>query len=296
MKTLAILASLFLLLTLAALACAAPPPTPIPTATPDIPATVTARVAAIPTATAYPTSTPYPTATPRPTVTPYPTATPRPTYTPYPTPTAVPTATPYPTNTPYPTATPRPTYTPYPTPTPTPAPTPTATPWPTATPEPQVPWTTQRPRNFFSIEMPTDWRKSTDDTSKLDGDVDLTVVNFDDPGNKASVRVVSYYSSYGWRTGYTLDESAQEDLEVIRDSGANFQLLSLQSVSATVKRSQYQYDGTDDYCDIAGQGLHILLPEYIFAVTVEVCAPWAWKYDDDFVDRMLDSFSYPGKR
>ena len=124
---------LFLALPLLAavlMACAAPPPTPVPTATPDIPATVTAQVAAVPTATAYPTNTPFPTATPRPTVTPYPTNTPRPTYTPYPTSTPVPTATPYPTNTPYPTATPRPTYSPRPTYTPRPTPRPTATPLP----------------------------------------------------------------------------------------------------------------------------------------------------------------------
>ena len=122
--------ALVLLTFAAALACAPPPPTPIPTATPDIPATVTAQVAAVPTATAYPTNTPHPTVTPRPTVTPDPTNTPRPTYTLYPTPTAVPTAPPYPTNTPYPTVTPRPTYSPRPTYTPLPTLLPTATPLP----------------------------------------------------------------------------------------------------------------------------------------------------------------------
>lgn len=102
----------------------APPPTPIsiasaaaatatlaPTATatlapsPDVPATVAARL----TVSAL-TATPRPTAVPTaaPTVTPRPTATPRPTYTPRPT------ATPRPTNTPRPTAT----QTPRPTPTP----------------------------------------------------------------------------------------------------------------------------------------------------------------------------------
>ena len=130
-----ILASvLALLMGALALACAAPVPTPIPTptplptATPDIPATVAARVAAIPTATPYPTATPWPTATPRPTVTPYPTATPQPTHTPYPTATVLPTSTPYPTPTarptptPYPRATWYPANTPYPTPTATPLP------------------------------------------------------------------------------------------------------------------------------------------------------------------------------
>lgn len=169
-------------------------------------------------------------------------------------------------------------------------------PWPTATPEPQVQWTTQRPRNFFSIETPADWRKSVDESSRLDDGVDFTAIGFDSPDNRASVAVVAYYSIYGWQTGYTLDESTQDDLEVIRDVVTNFQLLSLQSVSATEKRSQYRYGDDDDYCDIEGRALHILLPEYTFMVAVEVCAPWVWKYDDDFMDRVFDSFSYPGKR
>ena len=126
-------------------ACTAPPEP-----TPDLRATVTARVTArlaeIPTATPEPTSTPYLTFTPYPTPTPTPTATPYPTATltltsaPRPTATARPTSTPYPTNTPEPTATPTPrptaTPTPWPTATPTPSPTATPTPRPTATPTP----------------------------------------------------------------------------------------------------------------------------------------------------------------
>ena len=112
-----------LILALTAIACAPAAP---PMATPDIPATVTARMAAIPTATPYPTFTPYPAPTTVSTATPYPTPTPMPTATPYPTPTALPTYTPYPT----PTPTPRPTSTPWP----------TATPRPTPTPIPTVKW------------------------------------------------------------------------------------------------------------------------------------------------------------
>ena len=122
------------IVSLTTLACAQPAPMP----TPNIPATVEARLSQVPTATPYPTATPRPTLTPyptppaRPTATAYPTATPRPTYTLYPTPTPLPTYTPYPTATPYPT------YTPYPKPTPTPRPTvaPTPKPRPTATPRP----------------------------------------------------------------------------------------------------------------------------------------------------------------
>ncbi len=122
-------------------ACTAPEPTP------DLPATVTARVTArlaeISTATAEPTSTTYPTFTPSPT--PTPTPTPVPTETPYPTATPSPTFTPQPTATPRPTSTPYPTITPKPTATPTPQPTATPTPRPTATPIPS-PTATPTPR------------------------------------------------------------------------------------------------------------------------------------------------------
>ena len=139
MKILIILA--VAILSLAAFACAQPSPT----VTPDIPATVTARLSQTPTVTPRPTYTRYPTGTPRPTYTRYPTATPYPTGTPRPTYTRYPTATPYPTGTPRPTYTRYPTATPYPTGTPRPTqtpliryikvtPSPTATPLPTPTP------------------------------------------------------------------------------------------------------------------------------------------------------------------
>ena len=272
-----------LLLLAAALACAAPPPTPIPTATPDIPATVTAQVAAIPTATAYPTNTPYPTATPRPTVTPYPTATPRPTYTLYPTPTAVPTATPYPTSTPYPTATSYPTYTPYPTPTPTPTPTPR----PTATPVPPIQWRTQRPRSYYSIDVPADWQKSFDDE-----DTDSSYVVFRSPSSRtASVAVFYAFSEYGWVDGTTVDDVALGNLNATDDE-PGFRILSLWSVSSTVKRSSYRYNGQAGHCDISGYGLHILLPQRNFFVRIEICDNSRRKYDDAFVDRMFNSFTY----
>ncbi len=217
MKTLLNTVPLLLLLALAALACAAPPPTPIPTvtpiptATPDIPATVTARVAAIPTPTAYPTNTPYPTATPRPTVTPHPTHTPRPTYTPYPTPTTVPTATPYPTYTPYPT----PTLTPAPTPTPTPRP--TATPWPTPTPVPSVWYRTYRNSDYrFEVQVPVDWISETTYESGYN------TYDFRDPGWDANGFV--YVNFDGGQLSIPVSTSAQIWLEIMQD-GDYYELL-----------------------------------------------------------------------
>jgi hypothetical protein len=77
-------------------ACESEPAVP----TPNIDATVEAKVgvalAKVPTVTPIPTATPVPTPTPIPTATPMPTPTPIPTATPVPTPTPIPTATPVP--------------------------------------------------------------------------------------------------------------------------------------------------------------------------------------------------------
>ena len=123
---------LAVVMVVATAACATAPPVP----TPNIDATVEARVKQE--AAAQPTSLP-PTATPNldatveakvlATIKAQPAATPYPTYTPFPTYTALP----KPTSTPSPTATPIPTLTPIPTP--TPAPTATTIPMPTPTPE-----------------------------------------------------------------------------------------------------------------------------------------------------------------
>ena len=115
MKPLVVLA---VLIGIFVLACSTATPTP------NIDATIEARIGQI--LTKVPTETPMPTPTPVPTATPAPT--PVLTATPVPTATLVPTATPAPT--PVPTATPIPTATPAPTPTPVPVP----TPYPTETP------------------------------------------------------------------------------------------------------------------------------------------------------------------
>ena len=292
-----------------ALACAAPAPTPIPTptlvptATPDIPATVTARVDALPTATAYPTLTPYPALTRVPTTTPYPTGTPRPTLTPQPTPTAWPTYTPYPTPTalptytPYPTPTPRPTYTPYPTPTsiptptPTPAPTPTPTPRPTATPRPTptpIPWITHWPRSQYQIQLPADWVKSVDQDSS-DGDV--SGVLFRAPDRKASIYVFSSFAREGWCSGVTVKEIARIGVS-IRDDEPGFRIISISKVSSRVARSRYRYSGGYRYCDINGHGLHIFIPNYFLFVLIEVCDNAVGKYDTAFVERVFEGFTY----
>ena len=279
MKILTLVLSLGLLL--AALACAAPVPTPIPTptpvptATPDIPATVTARLAAIPTATPYPTLTPWPTATPRPT------------HTPYPTPTTVPTATPYPTSTPYPTPTALPTYTPYPTATPdiryqvvTPTPEPTR--------GPLTDWQKHSPRTFYSISLPSEFVKGAD-------------VPFD---NIHSWGVVVYGASE-YLVTVAIDDfpnaALREDLVGMASltflgksaySGYYIDVLSFAEISPTVLRGSYRMTGNTGYCDMRVDALFVRGDEHTYRVAVAVCESIRWKYGEDFPDRVLNSFTY----
>lgn len=105
------------LFALLAVACASEQPSTPPPA-PDIEATVTAMVEALPTKAPPSTLAALPTYTPPPPATPYPTPEPLPTYTPQPTLESLPTHTPYPTPEPQPTLVPLPTYTPQPAPAP----------------------------------------------------------------------------------------------------------------------------------------------------------------------------------
>ena len=276
----------------AAMACAQP----IPTATPNIPATVEARLSQVPTATPYPTATPrptltpYPTPTARPTATAYPTATPRPTYTLYPTPTPLPTYTPYPTATAYPT------YTPYPTPTPTPRPTatprPTPTPRPSPTPTPFA-WRSHSPFPYYSITLPADWRKQVQESEPAgSANISGNYTLFQSADIKADVTIYTFFARDGWPSGFGISEMA--DIQLDRDE-PGFQIISLTSVSSTTKRSQYRYEGTGEGCDVEGQALHILVSRYSFEVLVEVCRSWVRKYDDAFVNRVLESFTYSAR-
>ena len=265
MKILTFVLSLGLLL--AALACAAPVPTPIPTptpvptATPDIPATVMARVAALPTATPYPTLTPWPTATPRPTLTPYPTGTPRPTHTPYPTPTALPTYTPYPTATPYPTYTPYPTPTPTPAPTPTPTPQPTATPWPTPTPVPSAQYRTYRNSDYgFEVQVPVDWESETTYESNYN------TYNFNSPNWFATAFVYVDFAQYP----FPVSESAEIWIEIVQEADS-FELLESRSDGANRWYLRYrQQDGNN--CQSSAEALIVRTATREFLVVSSVCS------------------------
>lgn len=256
------------------LACAAPPPTPIPTvtpiptATPDIPSTVAAQVAAIPTATAYPTSTPYPTATPRPTVTPYPTATP------------VPTATPYPTSTPYPTATPRPTLTPdirYVSVTPTPEP----------TLGPLGDWQVHSPRPTYTIHIPGELSKEVD----LPWDRErYGYVLFSDTNDFVQIEIED---APNWLINLDMFGIARMWQDNSYFDGYTIDVLSFQELSDTVLRASYRMTNhREGYCDTQYYALFVRGETHTYRVSVGVCESIRWKYDAEFADRVLNSFTY----
>ena len=141
------------------------------------------------------------------------------------------------------------------------------------------------PRDFYSIELPADWEKT------FDGD---TLVVFSGTGRYADVSIFSTYAEFGWKEGYTLNDGALFDLNLKEDE-PGFEIVSLWSVSATAKRSEYVYDGQGDFCDTEGFGLHILLKNRDFFVRVEVCENATWKYDEAFVERVFAGFSYANK-
>ena len=280
MKILPLVLSLGLLL--AALACAAPVPTPIPTptpvptATPDIPATVTARLAALPTATPYPTLTPWPTATPRPTHTPYPTptavptATPYPTSTPYPTPTAVPTATPYPTSTPYPTPTALPTYTPYPTPTPNYPIGPNGERW------------QEVAFGDGSLALPAEW-EILKYGSPTDDEYGLAI--YGDPGGGTSLIVDFVYEDYIPDTLTGARNFWWTSLQ--RQDPGSLSIKSTDVKSNSVRMVIARRRST--YC--AGT-LYAELRQYRYGevrVLLDVCDYAAWRYNAEFADYVLAS-------
>ena len=257
------------LLFLSAAACAQFPPAaePLPTATPDIPATVTAQVAEL--MAAIPTATPYPTATPVPTYTPNPTATPLPTNTPYPTSTALPTATPYPTYTPYPTAL---------------VPTPTYTPQPTAS---AIRWKSVSPRDYYNLEVPADWYLEYDEleTRDFQGRVDYGV-------DTAGVYIYDAYSSSGWALDFTAEKMVEQDLEFARERWPGLRVLSVVPSSFGEHRTESSFPGSNDSCAGLVYGRHILMPTYSYTIWVEVCDGQHEAYDVEFVERLLSSFTY----
>lgn len=277
-----------------------------PTATPDVPATVEAqiveRLASIPTATAYPTLTPaptytlYPTATPRPTATFYPTLKPLPTYTPYPTVTPYPTATPYPTLTPRPTptnaptATPYPTYTPYPTFTPIPRPTNTPRPFPTPTPTREaIGWRNVYPFNNFSLRIPYRWQLSWHHSEGPGRGA-----TYSDTEKSARVRIYSGFSMEGW-AGLSIERYTNSEIQRYRRSEhyPGFRVISRQNVSTEAARIKARYySPSSSACGGVIHSLFAVTTFYIYTVQLLVCDHAEEKYDDDFADELLSSFSY----
>ena len=133
--------------------------------------------------------------------------------------------------------------------------------------------------------MPSDWVKEFAQTD---------YAAFRAPDKRATIAVHSYYAEYGWAQGITIDSLTADQL-IPLEANPEFRVKMLDTTSANLKRSQYEYAGKDVYCDIEGHGLHILLPYHVYLVQVEICTDATKTYDQAFVDKVSKGFHYVGR-
>lgn len=187
---------------------------------------------------------------------------------------------------------PIPTPTPTPAPTPTPTPVQTPTPAPTATPTP-VPMSTPASRewvryttNFYSIDVPFNWEKAYDEASGEDGGA----TGFLHPQLHSEILIYYFYMENGW-TPLTLQDTTEVTQSIDADE-PNYTLVSLEHSSPSTMRSQFTYTDTARGCKIEAHGLHVMLPRHIVFLSLRYCSIAANLYDETFVERIMDSFSY----
>ena len=252
----------------AMLACAAPVPTPIPTATlvptatPDIPATVTAQVAA------FPTATPYPTYTPEPTATPYPTYTPEPT------------ATPYPTHTPEPTATPTVAK--------------VAIPTPTVALGAGITWRTREVKDGVTITLPPEFvpKGLYPGSDAIPGAWTFVYK----PPSASGLIQVEKIPNHAFPTDLTAAVNSYR--QHLHESGHYYavDIFMLQGGDPLpFIKAEFRVEGIGEQCDGGHKALFIRGAHSHYVVGVSWCHYAKWKYGAAFADRVFTAFVYPGK-
>ena len=212
----------------------------------------------------------------------------RPTSAPPQRPTRLPTITPWP---------PTPTTPPFPTFTPEVKPTPIPTPTPTAVLGVAGPWITLNPRSYFSIQLPsTEWKEVLDEYDGGRYGVSVSRVGYQYPSRNPRVDVL-VLSRFGLPRDTTANDLLELDLALLRRFYESREV-STTEVDPGILRTHFQLRGRE-LCSSqssSGQsdvfGLHIMAEPRSHTVLVGICdfvRPW---YDDDFVDRMFDGFSY----
>lgn len=210
---------------------------------------------------------------PTPTATPVPTATPDIPATVAAAIAAKPTPTAYPTYTPYPTHTPRPTL----------APTPTLGPLDT--------WKSHSPHQTYAIQLPREFRYTLglpyDDNhwgfAHFDAhDYSVEVRITDGPiGNLVNLDLPRIASAWARQPLYS-------DYFVV-------DVVDFRIVSPTEARGSYRmtrYAGNHQ-CDPDHHVMFVRTDSHVFRVSISMCDSVRWKYDDEFIERVLNSFTWP---
>ena len=166
---------------------------------------------------------------------------------------------------------------------PEPAPTPTPVPTPTPTPVPSK-WTLHV-MNSYSVEIPINWEKAFENIEERGG-----VIVFLDPQEQIQLRVFHYYFEEGTSL-IALEDVANISLSSDSEE-PNYALTSLRQTSSSTMRSQFTYKSSLMDCEVKAYGLHVLLPNDIFFVSLRICTFATSEYDTAFIERIMAGFSY----
>ena len=150
-----------------------------------------------------------------------------------------------------------------------------------------VPWQRLNPRPYFSVELPADWEIDTDTKS-------AAITHFNSPWHRAIMHIFSGTLTERTPKALTVADFSDHFRSIQKDE-SGFELDAFYEVSPTAYRARYRYsrDGNGLICDdLEGCGFYILQSVRMFVINLEVCADGADRYDDAFVERVLDSLAY----
>ena len=135
----------------------------------------------------------------------------------------------------------------------------------------------------YTVDVPSNWETTH---------YESPIVTVGSPDGLAILFIIELYAEFGWPEGYGIDQSAGENVSLL-EGQSGFDLEVMWDSPPRAKRSIYRYDqAADGFCDIEGNGLHVLTEKRMYFVTIEVCQEATVKYGPVFANRLFESFSY----
>ena len=150
-------------------------------------------------------------------------------------------------------------------------------------------WQVHSPRSHYTIQLPSDFTKRQDRPwdSEFWG-----LVEYFSPSN--SVAIVIEDGPNHLIEEDLFDVAGQWLNRYYSTGGYLFDIQSFQSLSKSnsVLRGSYRMFGNRTACDLKVDALFVRGETHTYRVRVSVCDSARWKYDAEFADRVLNSFTY----